>query len=606
MTPLDSKSTLIGVVGAVTGPTVSIQLSATVESGIVLLEGRSYKVGQVGSFIRIPQGYQSLYGIVADTGASAIPKVMADDPSVSGRWITVQLLGEALIGTFERGISQHPNVGDEAHLVTETDLSNIYGKTSDGQVRFGSLSSAENISVFLDVDKLVTRHCALVGSTGSGKSTTVAALLRTLCASESHPYPSARILILDIHGEYSKALSDVGCVFNADPDEAKKEKGLFVPFWALELEDLLNFLFGALSETQRVAISDKILAMKRESLATGKFPGLTEQTLTNDSPIPFSLHRLWYELIDFELRTFKDKQRVDPDLIEKGDALKLVQPKYAPFTSDNTAPYRNSLQLGIRKQLDAFRSRLLDHKFDFLLHPGDCEPKLDGSIATDIDAILAEWLGHDRPISILDLSGIPDDVLTRLIGTILRVVYDALFWSRKQAEGGIQRPLLIVMEEAHRYISPDAESSTKQIVHRILKEGRKYGIGALVVSQRPSEVDETVLSQCGTFVALRLSNQVDRGRIRSTLADNLSGLTDMLPILRTGEAVVTGEAVSLPMRCRITAPPPSQRPDSEDPKVSKQWAAARKSEDYKKMVAAWRAKSLKDIVSKSTIAKKGK
>lgn len=606
MMPQDSTSTLVGVVGAVTGPTVSVQLSATVDSGIVILEGRSYKVGQVGSFIRIPQGYQSLYGIVADTGASAIPKTFADDPSVSGRWITVQLLGEALVGTFERGISQHPSVGDEVHLVTEGDLLNIYGKTGDGQVRFGHLSSAENIDVFLDVDKLVTRHCALVGSTGSGKSTTVAALLRTLCVSDTQPYPSSRILILDIHGEYSKALSDVGCVFNTDPDVLRKEKGLFVPFWALELDDLLNFLFGTLSETQRVTISDKILALKRESLVSGKYPGITEQSLTNDSPIPFSLHRLWYELIDFEVRTFKDKQRIDPDLVDKGDALKLIAPKYAPFTSDNTAPYRNPLALGIRKQLDAFRSRLLDHKFDFLLHPGDCEPKLDGSIATDIDAILAEWLGHDRPISILDLSGIPDDVLTRLIGTILRVVYDALFWSRKQAEGGIQRPLLIAMEEAHRYISPDADVSTKQIVHRILKEGRKYGIGALVVSQRPSEVDETVLSQCGTFIALRLSNQMDRGRIRSTLADNLTGLTDMLPILRTGEAVVTGEAVSLPMRCRITAPPPNQRPDSEDPKVSQRWAAPRKAEDYKKMIAAWRAKSIKPVATTTTATKKGK
>ncbi|HEY8950085.1 MAG TPA: ATP-binding protein [Rhizomicrobium sp.] len=571
---------------------MSIQLLETVDSGTVILDGRAYKIGQVGSFVRIPQGYMNLYGIVSEIGASAVPDHLEIDVAVSGQWMTVQLLGEGLGSSFERGISQHPNVGDEVHLVTESDLLRIYQPTKSGQIRIGSLSSAENIGVFIDLDKLVTRHSALVGSTGSGKSTTVASLLRSLCESDGKSYPSARVLLLDIHGEYSKALSDVAVTFSSDPNTKEGQKQLFVPYWALELEELTQFLFGALNVQQRTAVFDRVFNSKKSALKDAKYEGVTDDTLTVDTPIPFSLNQLWYDLLDFEIKTFSDQQKTVPAKIADGDASKLIAPQYSPATTTNTAPYTNTLALGLRRQLDSCRSKLLDHKFDFLLHPGPCEPDVTGKVKSDLDAMLKDWLGHERQITILDLSGVPNDVLSQLIGAILRVVYDALFWSRRQPEGGIQRPLLVVMEEAHRYIAPGLSNPTQAIIHRIVKEGRKYGIGALVVSQRPSEVDETVLSQCGTFVALRLSNQSDRGRVRSTLSDNLSGLTDMLPILRTGEAVISGEAITLPVRCRIEPPSPDRRPESEDPKVAVQWAKARDTEDYARMVALWRAKTL--------------
>jgi len=586
-------ATLIGHVGSVNGATVSVQLIKDVSSGNVILNGRTYRIGQVGSFVRVPQGYQSLYGLVSDIGAAAVPSKGNPENTNTGRWMTVQLLGEALGDNFERGISQHPGIGDEIHLVTEADLKRIYGDAGSGLIRIGSLSSSENISVFVDIDKLVTRHGALVGSTGSGKSTTVSSLLRSISAGDENKYPSARILVIDIHGEYSKALSDVGSIFKIDADKELKENSLFIPFWALDFEDIYPFLFGSLSESQRTALNDRILALKKVQVAAGKFPGVSIDNLTIDTPTPYSLHQLWYDLSDFELRTFKDKQRTDPDLISAGDAKKLIAPSYNPPTSDNTAPYMNPRALGIRKQLDHLRSRLLDHKYDFLLHPGSCEPELDGTIKDDLDSVLESWLGHNNPITILDLSGVPDEVLVRLIGTILRVVYDALFWSRKGVEGGVNRPVFIVMEEAHRYLSPASDSGGRKIAQRIVKEGRKYGIGAFVVSQRPSEIDDTILSQCGTFFALRLSNQTDRSSVKSTLSDNLIGLVDMLPILRTGEAIVTGEAVRLPMRCRVQPPPLDRRPDSTDPKVSAQWSKVRDDEDYKKMIERWRSKTYK-------------
>nr|WP_276016993.1 ATP-binding protein [Burkholderia pseudomallei] len=176
-----------------------------------------------------------------------------------------------------------------------------------------------------------------------------------------------------------------------------------------------------------------------------------------------------------------------------------------------------------------------------------------------------------------------------MVGSILRIIYEALFWSREKTEGGRLRPLLVVMEEAHRYLGDDTSSVASDIVKRIAKEGRKYGIGAMVVSQRPAEVDETVLSQCGTIIALRLSNPTDRSRVKGALPDNLAGLMDLLPVLRTGEAIIAGEAARLPVRCRITLPSENHRPHSADPAVTDAWATRRKAEGYDRVVASWRA-----------------
>ncbi len=247
------------------------------------------------------------------------------------------------------------------------------------------------------------------------------------------------------------------------------------------------------------------------------------------------------------------------------------------------------------------RSRLLDRRFDFLLHPGAWEPDLKGRPCADLDRLLKGWLGSPEPVTILDLSGVPSTILERLVGAILKVVYEALFWSREKTEGGVERPLLVVMEEAHRYLGAGSKGLASEMAQRIAKEGRKYGVGAMVISQRPSEVDETVLSQCGTFFALRLSNPDDRARVRGTLPDGLTGLLDVLPVLRTGEAVVTGEAAKLPMRCRVELPAEAHRPRSEDPAVTEKWGMQRRDEGYERVVASWRAQSPRAVVKDLSI-----
>jgi uncharacterized protein len=214
---MNALPTLLGYVGSVSGGSISVRQVKSVASGLVIIGGVTYRIGQVGSFVRIPQGYQDLFGIVSDVGAKALPENLRETNDRGECWMTVQLIGESIGSMFERGISQYPSINDEVHLVTESDLRRIYTSPGPTQIPIGRLASAESMTVCVDLDKIVTRHCAVLGSTGSGKSTTVASLLRSICQGEAGPskthFPRARILLLDIHGEYARALSDVSKVF---------------------------------------------------------------------------------------------------------------------------------------------------------------------------------------------------------------------------------------------------------------------------------------------------------------------------------------------------------------------------------------------------------
>jgi len=583
-------------VGAVTGAFVSVLQSPSVASGVAIIGGNSYRIGQVGSFVRIPQGYNDLYGIVSEVGASAIPKPELAGGLDQNRWMTIQLLGETVGRSFERGISQYPSVNDEVHLVTEDDLALIYGSRAEGQVSIGRLANAESVPVRVDLDKLVTRHCAVLGSTGSGKSTTVASLLRSIaCGDEEadeRAYPSARILLLDLHGEYGKALQDVATVFRTSPNPG--EETLFIPYWALDAAEIMRLVMGSVDDRALIQIFDKIAARKVSAVQNGGAAGTNINAITADTPIPFSLKQLWFDLLDPEVKTWDDKERTVPafETGGQGDAETLRPPRYKMHSPTNTAPYQNTTGvLSIRRQLDQMRSRLLDSQYDFLLHPGDWEPNLNNQVARDLPELLAAWVGPPKPITILDLSGVPSPVLDALVGAILKIIYEGLYWSREKSEGGISRPLLVVMDEAHRYLAKDSKGSALTMVQRIMREGRKFGIGGMIISQRPSDVNETVLSQCGTMIALRLSNSADRAKVQASLPDSLAGIVESLPILRVGEAVITGEAARLPIRCRITLPRADHRPDSEDPEVAKSWASERLPEGYDRVVASWRSQN---------------
>ncbi|WP_290903342.1 ATP-binding protein [Aquabacterium sp.] len=618
---MSNKETYLGDVQDVDGTAVSITLSNDSLTGFVYIDGQGYRAGQIGSFVRIPVGYSDLYGIVSKVGASAAPVQDEGDGQIVGRrWMRIQLIGEGLrTGLFSRGLSQYPTIGDEVHLVSEKELKNIYGQPDKPYfVKIGHISNADSIPALVDVNKLITRHSAVVGTTGSGKSTTVASLMNSL--SDASRYPSARILMLDLHGEYGHALKSRASTFkiNAETSDKLSEHELHIPFWALSFDELCEISFGEFqNEKDRNLVMERVQKYKIQSLSKYPKKGASIDALSVDSPIPFSIHSLWYELFIETFGTYYSKKpgrpidniayEVDAQGNElRGNAEYGLPPIFKSVKNDKDDDEKinyipGALNLG--KPLLLLGAKLRIPRYNFIFRPGDWHPAADGAVARDIDSLLHDWIGDVRPVSILDLSGVPADILQTTIGALVRLLYEALFWARNLSQGGRHRPLLIVMEEAHIYLNDQLKGMASKVVQRIVKEGRKYGIGAMIVSQRPSEIDPTVLSQCGTFFALRLTNSADRGHISAALSDNLDGLTNMLPILKTGEAIILGEAVKLPMRTIIEPPPKNARPDSQDPivfdEVSSEdsqnpggWGLVRETNtNYEELSETWRSQN---------------
>lgn len=604
-----SSPTYLGTVQDVQGATISVALDKDTVSGLVFLEGHGYRIGQIGSFIRISIGFTDLFGIVSQVGAGAVPEALIKTEPYGYRWMKVQLIGESQrAGSFSRGISQYPTIGDQAHLVTEEHLSRIYGKAdTPSLIRVGSLASAESIPALIDIDKIVTRHCAVVGTTGAGKSTTVSSLLVSL--TDPQRYPSARIIILDIHGEYHTALRDRATIFRVNADLANGEQPLFIPYWALSFDELVRITpFRGTADADRAALVEKVKSLKLASLQNQARQGVTPDTMTVDTPIPFSIHRLWYELHRFVCSTHTTQgvnQSEATEAIENdtdgvpqlGDIMQVVPPKYRPITQGGpNRVYLSAAPLNIRRQILAIESLLRDTRYNFLFRPGEWCPNPDGQTDKDLDALLQSWVGGEKPITILDLSGIPVSILIDLVGVLIRLLFDALFWSRYLPEGGRARPLLFVLEEAHAYLNGANEGAASIAARRIVKEGRKYGLGAMIVSQRPAEIDTTILSQCGTMFAMRLANAHDRSQVMSTVSDNLEGLFSMLPTLRTGETIIVGEAVRLPLRALIDPPARNRRPDSHDPlvydpKIEAGWNRPKQEEDYARVLRLWRSEN---------------
>lgn len=597
--------TFVGQVASVTGAVVRVRLREDMPSTLVMIGGESYRVGQIGGFFRVPLGYTNLYAVCTQIGADAAPPGSAEQEfgaaletdsrlRLSGyRWMTIVLFGEGLGGDFERGVGQYPTVGDEVHLVTNDDLKVIYGwsKEKKGTISVGRIAAATGISADISVPGLVSRHAAAIGSTGAGKSNLVTVLLETV---SDGSLPNARSIVIDPHGEYATALGDKARVFRIRPNEDKGEKPLWVPFWALPFVELQQLTLGGLQPNHEAAIRDQVLDMKAEASKKLKIPP-PHETLTADSPVPFSIKKLWYELDKFERQTFKssgqqtDKEAHAPD--EVGDAAELKPDRYPAASPYNQAPYKNSRKRNIERHLDLMRSRLKDARFSFLFAPGGFDPTLDGEVQSDLDALVASWVGHDKPITIFDVSGLPSEVLPTIVGTMLRVVYDMLFWAQDLAMGGRQQPLLVVLDEAHRFVPEGGETSAHRTLSMIAKEGRKYGIGLMLVTQRPSEIDSSVLSQCGSLLALRLTNSADRAKVAAAVPDDLGGLVEQLPSLRTGEGIFLGEIMPIPSRVRVRKA--GQKPVGDDPKLPEVWQTSPRPDQkqYSHALTNWRAQS---------------
>lgn len=595
---MNNEITYLGTIIRVDSSTVEVEISDQIPSSAPIINGRVYKIGQIGTFVKMPIGNISIYGIVSSV--SNTPSKTDEDSIkqiIGSRFLTVQLIGEKIGDRdFEKGIGTYPTINDEVHLVVEKDLFEIYGQKDDDSVEIGKHSSSENLAVYVDIHKLILRHCAILGSTGSGKSNTTVSILKAVL----NDYNGSRIILVDPHGEYASAFPDAK-VFKIN-DETNP---LYIPFWLMNFDELAYFLVGAKplddAKPDYRKFRELITELKKENHNRLKSGNVEKNFITADSPIPFNIRKVWHEMNWWLNATFsesvKDKQTRATVQIAKdgegnpknGDYDNLVPAEFVPYSMGTGAPYKSKHQdfYSYEKKL---LSRIKDSRFDFLFHPGEYK---DENSPKDLHNILNEWIGNNEKLTILDLSGVPFEVLDITIGLITRFAYDSMFWGRFEKYTGKNRPLLLAYEEAHTYLNKnDNNSYSKKAIERIFKEGRKFGVGAMVISQRPSEISETILAQVGTLMALRLTNSSDQGIVKSSAPDNLNSLIDLLPSLRIGEAVIVGESIKIPSRVRVKLNNP--RPTSEDPELVKSWKKQFDSnnENYKSVVTKIREQKI--------------
>ena len=576
--------TLIGRVRHVLGATITIELLDDVAGSAALYHGRVYHIGQIGSLVICNQGPIRLIGAVTLLGISELvaPAEPAYVPHQGERWLKVQLLGELdALGRFQRGVSTFPAIDDEVRFATARELVAIYPADLPGFIPVGQLSTSRNEVLRIDLAKLVTRHAAIVGSTGSGKSSTVARIIQSVL---SKNYLQANIVVIDPHGEYSQAFGQYAAVMSIG---GSGSQALSVPYWALGLDDLLRAYAGVgtgINPVVKNKVQELVLAERKRFLQASGWPAPSADDITVDTPIPYDLRPVWYELDYYNRGTVRGtKNSGDYAVTDPGDKSALRGATFQPYGPGGQGPHQCPTYGHYSPLPDRMATRLKDPQFAFLSrnYPDPASPD-------PLSSCLAAWLGGDKPISVLDFSGVPSEAADVAIGAVLTLLFEVAVACPPERGIGRARPVWLVLEEAHRFIGQNVgvtAGAAKAAAERIAREGRKYGLGLLVVSQRPAELSETALSQCGSIISMRLSNTGDQSRVKAALPDTVANLAEALPALRTGEALLTGEAVSLPTRAMIDRPNPE--PQASDPKLSS-WLGVAKANDVEYAIGRWR------------------
>jgi hypothetical protein len=566
------------------GSLVTAELLEGITGTTPLFRGRVYYLGQIGSIVRIPHGTIDLLGTVTMVGIAEVvgPQTPASMPTQGDRWIQFQLLGELdATGKFGRGVSAYPSMDDSVHFATIEILRAIYPSPGGQWIHIGSLSSMTSEAIAIDSSRLVMRHSAIVGSTGAGKSSAVARIIQSLISSG---YRRANIVVIDPHGEYSAALGNWASVHKV----VGEGSSLSIPYWALGLDDTIR-VFARPNERAETKqrIQELMTQLRREFLGNAKWPNLDVADVSADSPTPYDIRKLWY-LMDFENNATYPKvgDQGDACVEGEGSATDLAPARFKSYGQGGAAPFKGKRHGAWQTLPEKIRNRLLDPRFQFLRREWP-----DAASPDPLVPVLQQWLGGDRPVSVLDLSGAASEAADVAIGVILSLLFELAVASTSDKGIGRGRPVLIVLEEAHRYLGKNASPAANLAciaAEQIAREGRKYGVGMMAVSQRPAELSDVVLSQVGTIMSLRLTNSIDQSTIRSALPDAVANIAESLPALRTGEALITGEAIPLPSRCMLDRPDPP--PQADDPTL-KSWLGAESPNDLDAAVANWRSRS---------------
>ena len=494
--------------------------------------------GQVGSQIKIRVGNAWLLGSVrtqrqnasSDGHGSIVAQI-----DFLGEGEEERLTGK--IYGFRRGVTRYPVPGSFIYPATSADLRQIYASDGRTNITIGTVFPTRDIRAGLYVDALLGKHFALLGSTGTGKSTSASLILHRICELT----PDGHIVMIDPHGEYMQAFRHTGQLLDVS--------NLQMPYWLMNFEEHCE-VFLTTSGSDRQVDAD-ILA--KCLLAARQRNRLAEQIgkITVDSPIPYLLSDLT-NILQNEMGK-----------LDKGT---------------NSVPY-----MRIKSKIEEIKS---DPRYQFMF-----SGMLVGDTMSEFIAKVFRLPANGKPISIIDVSGVPSEITSTVVAVLSRLVFDYAIWARDEET----RPVLLVCEEAHRYVPNEKNSdgsSVGRILSRIAKEGRKYGVSLGLITQRPSDLAEGVLSQCGTIIAMRLNNERDQAFVKAAMPEGARGFLDSIPALRNRECIICGEGVSIPMRVSFDELDQPLRPASADPSFSQLWGKSGGEEmAVERTVQRWRAQS---------------
>ena len=473
----------------------------------------------VGAFLAIDAGGARPVGMITE-----IASLLAAEQGAAPRaTATVDLVGEIVAGPegstlFRRGLASYPNLGDQASILPRDGIGLIYGQRVAHAISIGRLYNEPTVEAHVDVDALLNRHFAVLGSTGVGKSSGVAIILREILGVR----PDLRIFVLDSHNEYGRCFDGMANVVN--PRASK------LPFWLFNFEEVVDVIYGGrpgiddeleiLAELIPIAKS-QYLQYKQVDRLSLKRTDVRSTGYTVDTPVPYLLQ----------------------------DLISLIDERMGKL--ENRSSRMNYHRLITR--IETIRN---DPRYDFMFENAN----VGGDTMAELLNQLFRIDMQGKPLTVMQLAGLPVEVMDAVVSVLCRLAFDFGLWS----DGAI--PLLFVCEEAHRYASLDHSigfAPTRRAISRIAKEGRKYGVFLGLVSQRPAELDPTIISQCATLFAMRMANERDQALLRSAVSDDTADLLDFIPTLATREVIGIGEAVPLPTRMTFRTLPEHLLPRSE-------------------------------------------
>lgn len=555
---------------------------------------------QVGRYLRIAQGNND-FTVAAIRNVKGVSALDKDGSPIWQFYIECQAVGTLVGGkTFERASVLLPVPTEPAFAADKETLDKLFAEDANYKFPLGQLSLNKAIALKINGDRFFSKHIAIVGSTGSGKSCTVARILQDVVGIAAQKNDNigkqnnSHIVIFDIHDEYSAAFAlpkNQSFVLNRlDIDT------LCLPYWLMNSEELESMFIESNEENSHNQVSQ----FKQAVILNKERHNPTIKEMTYDTPVYFSIKEVYHYIENMNREIIGRLDKENKPKLADGTLVDNRKDHYfdklCTFVPSSTAALTKATNGPFNGEFNRFVSRLetklADKRLRFLLHPAKADKspfKTD-----DFEEIMKQFLGYlnKANITIIDLSGIPFEVLSITVSLVSRLIFDFCFhYSKLRHEKNELNdvPVMIVCEEAHNYIpqrDDAAYRSSRKSLERVAKEGRKYGLSLMVVSQRPSEVSETIFAQCNNFLALRLTNNADQNYVKRLFPDNSNGITDILPNLAPGECVVVGDAVLLPAVAQM--PLPNPEPHSQSVLVHQEWNQLWRDVTFSNVISRWR------------------